>query len=382
MHRFCPTHAVLIAFLGLPMLAQNSAPSADDLPSAPSAVIQKKQPARKEQSPTNPTAEQPPAPSQTEAPPATGVENDAPPRQASTADSASSTGSDSTEALGSARDTTIRRNVNEVPVVFTVTDKHNHYVRDLNKKDFKVLDDGRPVIDIRSFRRETELPLRVGLLIDSSASVRGRFKFEQEAAIEFMNQTIRPKYDQAFVLGFDSSLEVAQEFTSNSELLSKGIRSLRPGNSTRLYDALFYACRERLNESETASVRKAIVLITDGEDNSSRSTREEAIEMALRANVIVYTISTNFPGYSESGKYDKVLQRIADATGGRWFEPFQVTDVANAFAQIQADLRSQYALAYHPEDFKHDGRYRTIEIVAEHKGLKVHSRHGYYAPTE
>jgi VWFA-related protein len=104
--------------------------------------------------------------------------------------------------------------------------------------------------------------------------------------------------------------------------------------------------------------------------------------MALRANVIVYTISTNFPGYSESGKYDKVLQRIADATGGRWFEPFQVTDVANAFAQIQADLRSQYALAYHPEDFKHDGRYRTIEIVAEHKGLKVHSRHGYYAPTE
>lgn len=267
--------------------------------------------------------------------------------------------------------------------MFTVTDKHNHYVRDLSKNDFKVMDDGRPVLEIRSFRRETDLPLRVGLLIDSSASVRGRFKFEQEAAIEFMNQTIRPRYDQAFVLGFDSSLEVTQEFTGDAELLSKGIRSLRPGNSTRLYDALFYACRERLlNTAETASVRKAIVLITDGEDNSSRSTREEAIDMALRANVIVYTISTNFPGYAESGKYDKILQRIADATGGRWFEPFQVTDVANAFAQIQADLRSQYALAYRPEGFKHDGRYRTIEIMAEHKGLKVHSRHGYYAPTE
>jgi VWFA-related protein len=373
--------ALIAALLSLPLLAQNSAPSTDDLPSAPSAVIQKKQPAPKEQSPTNAPPEQPPAQSQTDAPPATQPGTDSP-AQASTANSAPSTGSDSAETLETARDTTIRRNVNEVPVVFTVTDKHNHYVRDLNKKDFKVLDDGRPVVDIRSFRRETDLPLRVGLLIDSSASVRGRFKFEQEAAIEFMNQTIRPKYDQAFVLGFDSSLEVTQELTSNSELLSKGIRSLRPGNSTRLYDALFYACRERLNESETASVRKAIVLITDGEDNSSRSTREEAIEMALRANVIVYTISTNFPGYSESGKYDKILQRIADATGGRWFEPFQVTDVANAFAQIQADLRSQYALAYHPEDFKHDGRYRTIEIVAEHKGLKVHSRHGYYAPTE
>jgi Ca-activated chloride channel family protein len=382
MHRFCPKHVALIALLSLPLLAQSSAPDTDDLPSAPSAVIQKKQPAPKEQSPTNAPPEQLPAQSRTDAPPATQADTDSPAPQASPAKSASNTGSDSAETLETARQTTIRRNVNEVPVVFTVTDKHNHYVRDLEKKDFKVLDDGRPVVDIRSFRRETELPLRVGLLIDSSASVRGRFKFEQEAAIEFMNQTIRPKYDQAFVLGFDSSLEVTQEFTSNSELLSKGIRSLRPGNSTRLYDALFYACRERLNESEAISVRKAIVLITDGEDNSSRSTREEAIEMALRANVIVYTISTNFPGYSESGKYDKILQRIADATGGRWFEPFQVTDVANAFAQIQADLRSQYALAYHPEDFKHDGRYRTIEIMAEHKGLKVHSRHGYYAPTE
>jgi len=378
MHRFCPTQVVLIALLSLPLLAQNSAPSTDDLPSAPSAVLQKKQPAPKQQSPTNAPPEQPPTQRQTDEPPVT-----PPQTQPSASESQSaSTGANSVDTVETASDTTIRRNVNEVPVVFTVTDKHNHYVRDLNKKDFKVLDDGRPVVDIRSFRRETELPLRVGLLIDSSASVRGRFKFEQEAAIEFMNQTIRPKYDQAFVLGFDSSLEVTQELTSNSELLSKGIRSLRPGNSTRLYDALFYACRERLNESETASVRKAIVLITDGEDNSSRSTREEAIEMALRANVIVYTISTNFPGYSETGKYDKILQRIADATGGRWFEPFQVTDVANAFAQIQADLRSQYALSYHPDDFKHDGRYRTIEIVAEHKGLKVHSRHGYYAPTE
>jgi Ca-activated chloride channel homolog len=378
MHRFCPTQIALIALLSLPLLAQSSAPSTDDLPSAPSAVIQKKQPAPKQQSPTNAPPEQPPTQRQTDEPPVT------PPQTQPTASESqsASTGANSVDTVETASDTTIRRNVNEVPVVFTVTDKHNHYVRDLNKKDFKVLDDGRPVVDIRSFRRETELPLRVGLLIDSSASVRGRFKFEQEAAIEFMNQTIRPKYDQAFVLGFDSSLEVTQELTSNSELLSKGIRSLRPGNSTRLYDALFYACRERLNESETASVRKAIVLITDGEDNSSRSTREEAIEMALRANVIVYTISTNFPGYSETGKYDKILQRIADATGGRWFEPFQVTDVANAFAQIQADLRSQYALSYHPDDFKHDGRYRTIEIVAEHKGLKVHSRHGYYAPTE
>lgn len=383
MDRLRSTLVVLIAaLLSVPLSAQNLGQGTDDLPSAPSAVIQKKQQPTRPSGPATP-AQEPAAPqAQPEAQPTPPPQDATPSQPSSEAGTGPGNNANSDESSTTAGDTTIKRNVNEVPVVFTVTDKHNHYVRDLSKKDFRVMDDGHPVVDIRSFRRETELPLRVGLLIDSSASVRGRFKFEQEAAIEFMNQTIRPKYDQAFVLGFDSSLEVTQEFTSNSELLSKGIRNLRPGNSTRLYDALFYACRERLNSAETASVRRAIVLITDGEDNSSRSTREEAIDMALRANVIVYTISTNFPGYSESGKFDKILQRIADATGGRWFEPFQVTDVANAFSQIQADLRSQYALAYRPEDFKHDGRYRTIEIIAEHKGLKVHSRHGYYAPTE
>lgn len=348
-----------------------SAQSTDDLPSAPSAVAQPKAPPAKQPTPQTqqPTSapDQPPAPQQQAADESKG-----------NTDAASA---DKPEA-SSERGTTFTRSVNEVSVVFTVTDKHNHYVKDLGRNDFKVFDDQRPIEEIRSFRRETDLPLRVGLLIDSSASIRGRFRFEQESAIEFLNQTIRPKYDQAFVLGFDSSLEMVQEFTDDSEELSRGIRSLRPGNSTRLFDALYFACRDRLlNLPETTSVRKAIVLITDGDDNFSHATREEAIEMALRANVIVYTISTNFPGYAESGKYDKRLQRIADATGGRWFEPFQVNDVANAFAQIQADLRSQYALSYRPADFRHDGRYRTIEISA-HKGLKVHSRHGYYAPAE
>jgi VWFA-related protein len=364
------TNLVLIVALVLtPVFAQNT----DNLPSAPSAVAQPKQAPK-----TKKAALPPPL-----APPATEESSPAPDQRA-LASSESNVARGTDAPLQDSNDaSTFHTTVNEVPVVFTVTDKHNHYVKDLNKKDFKIIDDGKPVVEIRDFRQETNLPLRVGLLIDSSASVRGRFKFEQEAAIEFMNQTIRPRYDRAFVLGFDTSLEITQDFTDNSELLSKGIRGLRPGNSTRLYDALYYACRERLlDTNDTDSVRKAIVLITDGEDNSSRVTREEAIEMALRANVIVYTISTNFPGYSGSGKYDKILQRIADASGGRSFEPFEVTDVANAFAQIQADLRSQYALAYAPADFKHDGRYRSIEIMAEHKGLKVHSRHGYYAPAE
>lgn len=264
--------------------------------------------------------------------------------------------------------------------MFTVTDKHNHYVKDLARGDFRVLDDQRPVENIRSFRRETDLPLQVGLLIDASNSIRDRFKFEQESAIEFLNQTVRPRYDQAFVVGFDVTPEVTQDFTDNTDALAQGIRALRPGGGTALYDALYFACRDKLMKAKQASsVRRAIILVSDGDDNSSHVSREEAIQMALRANTIVYTISTNFPS---GGRGDKVLQQIAELTGGRAFEPFQLTDVANAFAQIQDDLRSQYELSYRPDNFVHDGRYRTIAINTSHKGLKVRSRSGYYAPVQ
>ena len=276
---------------------------------------------------------------------------------------------------------TMRKTVNEVNVVFTVTDKHGRYVKDLQKDEFKVVDDNRPVEDIRSFARETDLPLQVGLLVDASNSVRDRFKFEQESAIEFLNQTIRPRYDTAFVIGFDVTPEVTQDFTDNTEALSKGVRALRPGGGTAMYDALYFACRDKLLKAKnTGPVRRAIILLSDGDDNQSHVTREEAIEMAQRADAIVYTISTNISGMKLKG--DKVLERIADATGGRAFFPFQIRDVANAFAEIQDELRSQYALSYKPADFKTDGRYRTIEIVAnDRRNYRVRARRGYYAPS-
>jgi len=277
---------------------------------------------------------------------------------------------------------TIRRIVNEVNVVFTVTDKHGHYVKDLTKGDFRVIDDQKPAEQIRSFHNETDLPLQVGLLVDASNSVRDRFKFEQEAAVEFLNQTVRPKYDKAFVVGFDVTPEVTQDFTDNTEALSRGVRSLHPGGGTAMYDALYFACRDKLMKApQTGPARRAIILLSDGDDNQSHVSREESIEMAQRAEVIVYTISTNITGARQHG--DKVLERIADATGGRAFFPFQLTDVANAFVEIQDELRSQYALSYKPADFQPDGRYRTIEIVAQnHKNLKVRSRRGYYAPVQ
>ncbi len=275
---------------------------------------------------------------------------------------------------------TIVHVVNEVRVVFTVTDRHGRYIKDLKRDDFRVIDDQKPA-ELRSFRSETDLPLQVGLLVDASNSVRDRFKFEQEAAIEFLNAIVRPRYDKAFVVGFDATPEVTQDFTDNTEGLSAGVRMLRAGGGTAMYDALYFACRDKLlKQEQVGPVRRAIILLSDGEDNLSHVTREEAIDMAARAEVIVYTISTNISGMK--GKGDKVLERIADATGGRAFFPFQMRDVSDAFLSIQEELRSQYAVAYKPADFAADGRYRTIAILAQDKGMKVRTRKGYYAPKQ
>jgi len=276
----------------------------------------------------------------------------------------------------------IKIGTNEVNVVFTVTDKHGKRVTDLKQNDFRFVDDNKPAMEIRSFHAETNLPLQVGLLIDASNSVRDRFKFEQESAIEFLNQTVRRGYDQAMVVGFDATPEVTQDFTDDTEKLGHGVRELRPGGGTALYDALYYACRDKLlKKAQSGPTRRAIILLSDGDDNLSHVTREEAIEMAQRAEAIVYTISTNVSGTKGTG--DKVLERIADATGGRPFFPFQIRDVANAFAEIQDELRSQYAVSYKPADFKPDGHFRTIEIVAsDRKSFRVRARRGYYAPVQ
>ena len=269
--------------------------------------------------------------------------------------------------------------VNEVRAIFTVTDKHGRYIKDLKQGDFRVLDDHKPAARINSFRSETDLPLQVGLLIDASNSIRDRFKFEQEAAIEFLNSIIRPRFDVALTIGFDSTPDVTQDFTDNTELLSRGVRSLKAGGGTAMYDALYATCRDHLlKQPQTGPVRRAIILLSDGDDNSSHVTREEAIEMAQRAEVIVYTISTNITG--SKTKSDKVLERIAEATGGRAFFPFQIRDVSDAFASIQDELRSQYAMTYRPADFVADGHFRTIEILAQQKAFHVRTRKGYYAP--
>jgi VWFA-related protein len=366
-----------------------------ELPSAPSASQQQSQspapaaPALQQPAVSKPSSQETPASSDPVKPdvalPTKQPADDAgknQPAKAGTSSTPTSTSPAGTILSDDESLTTIRSTVNEVNVVFTVTDRHGRYVKDLKRDNFKVVDDNKPALDIRSFHAETNLPLEVGLLVDASNSVRDRFKFEQQAAIEFLNQSIRPRYDEAFIVGFDVTPEVTQDFTDNTEMLAVGVRDLRPGGGTAMYDALYFACRDKLMKAQhNGPVRRAIILLSDGDDNQSNVTREEAIDMAQRADVIVYTISTNLSGAGHHG--DKVLERIADATGGRAYVPFQITEVANAFAAIQEELRSQYAISYKPAGFVSDGRYRSVEILAlGQKGLRVRSRRGYYAPSQ
>jgi VWFA-related protein len=276
---------------------------------------------------------------------------------------------------------TIHKRVDEVNVLFIATDKHGKFVRDLSQGDFAILDDHKPPQSIINFRRETDLPLHLGLLIDVSGSVHSRFEFEQNAAIGFLQKTVRMGFDKAFVVGFNKQSQMAQDFTDNVSLLSSGVHRLQSGGGTALYDAIYRACKEKfLKDRPDHPARKAIIVVSDGEDNQSDVTRAQAIEMAQRAEVIIYAISTDDSGLILRG--DKVLEQIAAATGGRAFFPFKMKDMTHSFAAIEDELRSQYVVSYKPADFDADGRFRSIEISAVKKDLQVRSRKGYFAPQQ
>ena len=276
---------------------------------------------------------------------------------------------------------TIHKRVDEVNVLFIATDRHGKFVRNLNQNDFSFYDDHKPVQSILNFRRETDLPIEMGLLIDVSGSVQSRFGFEKEAATGFLQHIIRPGFDKAFVVGFNKQSKLTQDFTDNLAALSAGVQRLNAAGGTAIYDAIYKSCKEKLlSEHSDHPIRKAIVILSDGEDNQSEHTRGQAIEMAQRAEVLIYAISTDDSGMILRG--DKVLEDLASATGGRAFFPFKMKDITHSFAAIEDELRSQYAVSYKPSDFDADGRYRAIDITALKKELQVRARRGYYAPRQ
>jgi Ca-activated chloride channel family protein len=274
----------------------------------------------------------------------------------------------------------LKTNVNEVNLTFTVTDRRGRFVNHLQQQDFALLDDQRAPAQVYSFTQRTNQPLRVGLVIDASTSIRARFKFEQQAATEFLLDILRPRTDRAFIMGFDVSSYVTQGFTNNPDLLETGLNRLKPGGGTALYDAVYRACRDQMLKAvpANAEVRKALILVSDGDDNQSRAYLDDAIKMCQRAETTIYTISTNTSPSRERG--DDVLKKMASATGGAAFYPQRLEDIANEFHHVEEELRSQYSLAYKPADFRADGSFRTIYLTSLRGGYVVHARTGYFAP--
>ena len=276
---------------------------------------------------------------------------------------------------------TIKVPVDLVNVLFTVFDKKNRMVVDLTKDDLRVAEDGKPQ-SIRFFSRESDLPLRIGILVDTSNSVRDRLHFEQEAAVDFLDETLRPGKDQAFVVGFDVEPQLIQDYTDDQEKLANAVHNLRAGGGTGLYDAIFFSSKQRMLYFPPPEpyLRRVMVVISDGLDNQSEHTREEALAMAQHAEVVIYAISTNRSGIAIKG--DKVLSRLAQETGGKVFFPFSATDLAQNFQEIARELRSQYSLAYVSTNTAHDGTLRNISISAGGKDYHVRAKSGYFAPTQ
>jgi VWFA-related protein len=289
--------------------------------------------------------------------------------------------------------------VNLVDVLFTVLNRRNKLVPDLQKEDFQIFDEKSPQ-EIRYFSKQTDLPLRIGMLVDTSNSIRDRIKFEQDASINFLFSVLRRGRDEAFVMTFDDEPQVVQAFTGDAGLLRDQIMQTRAGGGTAIYDAIYDACQNQLSHpprppgDQPDVVRRVMILISDGDDNLSTHTRGEAIEMAQRTSVVIYTISTstqwiqlsqtdpdklaNRKNHLTEG--DKILQTLADETGGRAFFPYHVDDLDQSFQDIGDELRNQYSIAYIPTNYVLDGRYHRIRIeVPEHKGYQVRARRGYFA---
>lgn len=277
---------------------------------------------------------------------------------------------------------TFTKRVDEVNLTFTVTDSKGHFVSALPKEAFKLLDNHQPPQAMGYFHPQTNLPLRVALLIDESDSIRGRFKFEQKAASIFLKRILRPDVDQAFVVGFSSTVNLASDTTGDVERLSRAIHSLKSEGETALYDALIYACKKLRENREPQITRRAIILITDGMDTRSSAILADAEEAAARADVLIYALSTNNLEENRHPKGDAVLSLLTEPTGGHILPAREETDLKHAFGEIEKALRSQYAMGYHPADFKPDGSFRQIELLATRKGLKVQCRKGYFAPVE
>lgn len=272
---------------------------------------------------------------------------------------------------------TLSVNVDLVNVLFTVADRRGRFITNLQKDEFKVSEDDK-LQSVTNFSNETNLPLSIALVFDTSASILGRLKFEQEAAGEFFYTTLRRGTDKAFVITFDKTAALLQDFTDNSELLTKALGKVHAGGTTALFDAVYLSMTKKLIDQQG---RHVVIIISDGDDNASETSIDEAIEMAQKTDTVIYAVGTNSTELfgSEKDRGNKYLRRLTDETGGRLFVPAKLEDLTKSFLEISEELRSQYTLAYRSTNTKRDGTYRKIRIATTNKQFKVRAREGYYA---
>jgi VWFA-related protein len=274
---------------------------------------------------------------------------------------------------------TLKIKVNEVDLLFTARDRHNHWVTDLSEEDVTVLDNGQPPSSILEFKSRSDLPLRVGLIVDSSDSISRQIKFEKQSSIAFIRQVLNPAKDSAFVVSFNENVSLVQGFTSDLTALSTAIRELPLGGSTALYDAVHFGCEKLQERADGQPARRVLIVITDGDDNSSHYSAREAIAAALQQNVVIIALNTNSEPSSLDPKF-KQIKEMAEVSGGLVLQASSEKDVAKAFKAIQEQLRSHYFMAYKPAELSQDGSFRKIKVKVKRHGLHVFYRHGYYAP--
>jgi Ca-activated chloride channel family protein len=277
---------------------------------------------------------------------------------------------------------TITVNVDLVNIFLTVCNHKGRLISDLGRENFAVYEDGAAQV-ITNFSRETDAALTILLLVDTSGSVRDKLRFEQEAATQFLYATLRRRRDKAALITFEYSFKLQQDYTDDPGLLETAVRKIIAGGGTRLYDALHFSIQEKLAGSED---RKVIILITDGEDRSSRRSPQEVVDLAQRNNVSIYSVSMNGLGMErhQSDQSDRVLDMLASETGGRAFFPTKLENMASDFKQIDTELRSQYTIGYRSTNSKRDGTFRKIRIEVKSGKIvyAVRARSGYYAPAE
>lgn len=277
---------------------------------------------------------------------------------------------------------TLHKNVDEVALFFVVS-QYGQMVNDLAASDIKILDGNKPPERVFEFATQAKLPLRLALLVDTSGSVNEQFSFEKRAATEFVKKVLSGASDLGFIAGFSNETTVTQDFTADQGQLASGIQQLANGGGTALFDAVTFACRKLAEYPDGDRVARVLVVLSDGEDNSSHSTLKQAIQIAERTGVTIYAISTKEETGAKTDA-DRILEALAERSGGEAMFPLDMLSLKQALGKLREFIRSRYFIAYKASGFEPNGSYRPIHITAAKNGqrLQVKARKGYYARLE